>query len=255
VAPVLDAPSGADLLDASLGLEVVNRALSWRAETATDVPTFDSWQITPAADEPFPLGLTEEQRAEWPHLKLYGERWGHFGAFASEEGRRWDWLWGRLDAAMTLSSHLLSDAGTEPNAAAQLKQRLVIAICTEELREQQGLSQARKACSASPKRRSGSRSATRQQTQLVRRWAPWPTLFPDRSCHDVGPPLSTQLSTPGRSGKSIAQPSEANRPRILLYRGLGLIAQTIARRKVARLLLPDASRRTRDRDRTNEGNA
>jgi hypothetical protein len=96
VAPVLDAPSGADLLNASLGLEVVNRALSWRAETATDVPTFDSWQITPAADEPFPLGLTEEQRAEWPHLKLYGERWGHFGAFASEEGRRWDWLWGRL---------------------------------------------------------------------------------------------------------------------------------------------------------------
>lgn len=39
--------------------------------------------------------------------KLYGTRVGHFGAFATEEARARDWLWGRLDAAAHLTRLLM----------------------------------------------------------------------------------------------------------------------------------------------------
>jgi hypothetical protein len=46
----------------------------------------------------------------WPDAKLYGTRLGHFGGFGAREFRDWDWMWGRLDAALTLGRALLRDS-------------------------------------------------------------------------------------------------------------------------------------------------
>ena len=131
VAQALGAPDAQQLIDASLDLEVINRATGWRSEEISDVPKFGYWRITPATEQDFvPSDLLE--KPQWPTLKLYGARWGRFGAFAGERGRRWDWMWGRLDAAELLATQILAE-GEVPNQEAQdLKATLIEAILTEE---------------------------------------------------------------------------------------------------------------------------
>lgn len=143
--PATDA-AGPELLQASLEVEVIDRAVSWRPDAVHDVLPFDYWEVTPSAPCPPEVGHLAAQgggvssggdgknelRADWAARKLYGERWAHFGAFASRDGREWDYLWGRLDAAMSICDRLLEKelpAGVE---AAALRSRLVQALLAEE---------------------------------------------------------------------------------------------------------------------------
>lgn len=115
------------LIDFTLAVEVASAALAWSSTSAEDTPPFTYHQITPAAASIVDLGPVEKKH-DWPDRKLYGERWGHFGAFASDRGRKEDWLWGRLDAASSLCDQLLAGA----DDAAQLKRELAHAILTAE---------------------------------------------------------------------------------------------------------------------------
>jgi predicted acylesterase/phospholipase RssA len=245
VGPVLDSPSGRALLDASLDLEVINRALSLRTDEATDVPNFAFWQITPEAQEPFELGFDNEQSAEWPNRKLYGERWGHFGAFASARGRRWDWLWGRLDAAMTISGRILLDADINDATAKVLQQKLVAAICAEEEIEQNAV-----VATAHDVLKLGGgdlwtsfrREATNAtNTSLRALAAKLPGAVVPR-----GAPARIHAIADTADEWKLHRPIESSKRRgVLFYRCIGVVAQAIARRKVARLLRPDKPRRTR----------
>ena len=132
IAPALGTDSGMRVLHATLDLEVVSRALAWRTDSSTDVPDFDLLEITPEAPHPCDLGAAGGD-PRWPIKKLYGDQWGHFGAFATERGRRWDWLWGRLDAAMIISDHILTRAGMLDEIAT-FQAELAEAILSEELR-------------------------------------------------------------------------------------------------------------------------
>jgi predicted acylesterase/phospholipase RssA len=253
VAPALDAPSGRDLLDAALDLEVVNRALSWRSEEATDVPSFVFWQITPAAKEPFPLGFTEAEYRDWPSKKLYGERWGHFGAFASKDGRRWDWLWGRLDAAMTVSSQVLSNAGIEGDAAARLQEKLVAAICKEEAIDQTEVVAVAQCVLKLDGRalwtefRGGASRETRKSLRSLARKLPG-ALVPS-----PGWVAAHAVTDTGEDWHKHRPAEGEGQWRIRLYRFFGVVAQTVARRRVARLLRPDAGRSSgRDNGMTGE---
>ncbi len=128
-----------DVLRLSLAVEVIATCLSWRSDAGIDVSVFSYAEITPDASSLVDLtsvgpSLREPVSAEtfdrnWPQRKLYGERWGHFGAFALSSGRDHDWLWGRLDAASALSSLLLGDAvGITDDQKRQLKANLCSAI-------------------------------------------------------------------------------------------------------------------------------
>jgi predicted acylesterase/phospholipase RssA len=116
-----------ELIELTLAIEVIVTAVAWRADNSSlDTPQFNYLEINPdAAALP---GVVTPSDPKWSQRKLYGERWGHFGAFASRKGRRWDWLWGRLDAASTLSTALLSD---HPDAE-RLKADLLNAILSTE---------------------------------------------------------------------------------------------------------------------------
>jgi hypothetical protein len=50
---------------------------------------------------------------------LYGSRLGHFAAFGREVWRAWDWMWGRLNAAVHLGA-LLELSAEDINAIADL---------------------------------------------------------------------------------------------------------------------------------------
>lgn len=132
VSPELSAQYGAELLQTSLELEVVNRALSWRSDAASDVMPFKYWEVTPASPDTNGFRPENVKSAAWASRKLYGERWGHFGAFATKAGREWDWLWGRLDAAMSLSAKLLETTDVPQDEKVRLQQQLAQAILTEE---------------------------------------------------------------------------------------------------------------------------
>ena len=123
---------GTELLQSSLELEVVNRALSWRSDAVSDVMPFEYWEVTPASPDPTKLTPPGVTANDWAAKKLYGEQWGHFGAFASRAGREWDWLWGRLDAAMSISAKLLEISGIPKGDWSSLQQRLAEAIFVEE---------------------------------------------------------------------------------------------------------------------------
>jgi predicted acylesterase/phospholipase RssA len=116
------------LLQVSLAAEVVTGSLSWLGEQY-DTPTFRFHNVTPAVATPpgIDLGSVGEQ-ADWPARKLYGERLGHFGAFVSPDGRRHDWLWGRLDGASELSNQLLSAACVAEDAASALRAALIAEV-------------------------------------------------------------------------------------------------------------------------------
>ncbi|WP_340538292.1 DUF3376 domain-containing protein [Nocardioides sp. GXZ039] len=121
---------GAELAQYSLDLEVVASAL---ALDTSDRPGFRYRQVTPAAS---PLIAVEATGyADWPAKKLYGERWGHFGAFGSRDGRAHDWLWGRLDGASALCEYLLGPDFADDPACQALGRAILAAdgISPEEL--------------------------------------------------------------------------------------------------------------------------
>jgi len=126
---------GDSIIDAALQIEVISSVFSWGGDEG-DVPIFTYLQASPAApslvDVPTVTLLPDapgydDQLQQWAATKLYGERWGHFGAFATRAGREHDWLWGRLDGASTLIRIVLG-----PDADPQLTTRLVDAILAAE---------------------------------------------------------------------------------------------------------------------------
>jgi len=126
---------GGSIIDAALQIEVISSVFSWGGDEG-DVPIFTYLQASPAApslvDVPTVTLLPdapgyEDQLQQWAATKLYGERWGHFGAFATRAGRQHDWLWGRLDGASTLASIVLG-----PDADPQLTTTLADAILVAE---------------------------------------------------------------------------------------------------------------------------
>lgn len=116
-------------------VEIVQSALQWRQAGAP--PPFAFHLLSP--DSPHDgsiLALGDEADPElskgWPDNKLYGTRFGHFGAFGTGDFRDWDWMWGRLDAALTLAPALLQNAH---DSTADEKQDLINDVVVEILSE------------------------------------------------------------------------------------------------------------------------
>ncbi|WP_187366674.1 DUF3376 domain-containing protein [Nocardioides dongxiaopingii] len=116
------APSAADLAQHSLDLEVVSSALS---PESGDRPAFRYRQVTPAAPPLVPVEASGY--GDWPARKLHGERWNHFGAFGSREGRAHDWLWGRLDGASALCEYLVGRGFADDPACRALADAILAA--------------------------------------------------------------------------------------------------------------------------------
>ncbi|MFI7483287.1 DUF3376 domain-containing protein [Kocuria sp. M1R5S2] len=135
--PLAGELSAEDLVNFSLAVEVASSVLSWGSTAEGDEPEFRYRQITPAAPPLVDVGAVTSQPG-WLERKLYGQRWGHFGAFASEPGREADWLWGRLDGAGALCDYLLHGV---PDRQA-LERRLADAILAAESTTADGLVQA-----------------------------------------------------------------------------------------------------------------
>lgn len=133
-----DPVSGADvperaaqLLQVSAAVEVLSSLHAWESDEY-EAPLLHYVNITPATQVPDFLDLGPAGSAvDWPSKKLYGERWGHFGAFATRRGRLQDWRWGRVDAAVALSDLLLRDVG-DKDRADELRQALIEAVVAEE---------------------------------------------------------------------------------------------------------------------------
>lgn len=92
-----------------LTVEVLSHALSWGQPKA---PPFDLVLLSPATPEgpwlrPFETRCSLSELPHWPNPKLYGDRFMNFGAFARDSFKDWDWMWGRLDGAITLAKALL----------------------------------------------------------------------------------------------------------------------------------------------------
>ncbi|WP_250035278.1 DUF3376 domain-containing protein [Paractinoplanes maris] len=110
-ARVTDRP-GSPLV-AAFAVEVLARALNARAPFQRTAP-FTFLRVGPDAeapvlDDPDLLATTPDDLAGF---KLYGTRAWHFAAFGKAEWRRWDWLWGRLDAVTHLAGPLGLDEST-----------------------------------------------------------------------------------------------------------------------------------------------
>jgi hypothetical protein len=120
------------LINLSLAIEVISGVFSWTAD-GYDTPVLRFHNITPAAQPPPGLDLGPDGgQSNWPTKKLYGERLGHFGAFISPEGRRHDWLWGRLDGASELSNQMLDTAKVPEEIALPLRTALIAEILAAE---------------------------------------------------------------------------------------------------------------------------
>lgn len=108
-----------DVIATALSIEVISSVFAWGGDEG-DVPAFTYLQVSPLArtlvdvppltTEPGQVGYDDQNR-QWAAKKLYGERWGHFGAFATRRGREHDWLWGRLDGASALVHLILGPNG------------------------------------------------------------------------------------------------------------------------------------------------
>ncbi|HEX8082121.1 MAG TPA: DUF3376 domain-containing protein [Jatrophihabitans sp.] len=136
VAACFSKVSATELIAFSLAVEIVSSVHSWGA-SRNDVPRFRYVNLTPAA-QPIVKALRElEKQASWPKNKLQGERLQHFGAFASESGRWYDWTWGRLDGASALFDQIVSErlASSEEGIADRcedLRRKLADAILAAE---------------------------------------------------------------------------------------------------------------------------
>jgi len=87
-----------DVLKAAVTVEVVTHA----TQAAPSEPTtpFTFLRVGPDV----PTAVLDSPSSD--ERKLYGTRFGHFGAFGSPEWRMWDWMMGRLDAAEQLGAAL-----------------------------------------------------------------------------------------------------------------------------------------------------
>jgi predicted acylesterase/phospholipase RssA len=130
VATEIPEVSAENLIALSLYVEVISNTFFWGADEF-DTPVFHYQNLTPSTRSLIdlgPLGTKED----WPSLKLYGERWGHFGAFAGATAREHDWLWGRIDGASQLSGQLLTYARVDQTRADALQKGLIDAVLREE---------------------------------------------------------------------------------------------------------------------------
>ncbi|MEO6501533.1 MAG: DUF3376 domain-containing protein [Jatrophihabitantaceae bacterium] len=128
--------TAAQLVEFSVAVEIVSSVHAWGA-AQSDVPRFRYVHLTPAST-PIVEGLEDlKDLKSWPKNKLRGERLQHFGAFASEAGRWYDWTWGRLDGASALFHQILAeksalgDADTT-QACDRLRRKLAQAILAAE---------------------------------------------------------------------------------------------------------------------------
>ncbi len=135
--PMRDGMDAATFINFTLAVEVISAALAWGVHSDGDVPRFRYRQITPAAESIVDIGEVTNGR-DWSSRKLYGQRWGHFGAFAGERGREADWLWGRLDGASALCDYLLESV----EGGQGLRKRLADAILEAEGTTEDGLREA-----------------------------------------------------------------------------------------------------------------
>lgn len=131
VSQAFDGTTPSDLRRLGLGLEVHFCSFNWGG-CAYDTPRFDYVHLTPDIAPPDCLELyIGDDNNSWATKKLFGERWGHFGAFATEEGRRHDWLWGRIDGAKMISDFLGSE-GVSSALLSQVQNGLMQQILLEE---------------------------------------------------------------------------------------------------------------------------
>lgn len=100
------APEPVDVLAAALAVEVSNGAGSLPSSRPRPLFDFDRLGL----DAPPPLLQAAYSAAlgspPAPNNILYGTRLHHFAAFARADWRRWDWLWGRLNALQHLAQIL-----------------------------------------------------------------------------------------------------------------------------------------------------
>jgi hypothetical protein len=130
IAEALPAVSVATLIELSLSLDVLSTVYSW-GNDEFDTPVFRYQNLTPAVGSPIDIGPVSELDG-WASRKLYGERWGHFGAFSGRRQRRYDWVGGRLDGASQISDSLLRSAEVDSARVADLRTNLFNAILSEE---------------------------------------------------------------------------------------------------------------------------
>jgi predicted acylesterase/phospholipase RssA len=119
--------SGEDLIRLAIMVEVATGLFAWKIDDS-DIPTFIQTTITPSAQPPIDALHPLLASGDWPRTKLYGTLWGNFGAFASRNGRRWDWLWGRLDATMVLTDELFKRGRFTEREKTRFREELVDAI-------------------------------------------------------------------------------------------------------------------------------
>lgn len=101
-------------------VEVLSHFLSWGQPST---PPFDLFILGPRTPEgpwlkPIQTKPRLSQLEHWPNLKLYGDRFMNFGAFGRDSFKDWDWMWGRLDGAVTLATALLPADMTDHEKAA-----------------------------------------------------------------------------------------------------------------------------------------
>lgn len=116
-----------------LATEVIVNATSW--DEGITLPPFKFLMISP--ETPYEeTGLHLKNLAEntpgWGSAKLYGTRFGHFGAFVTKEWKEWDWRWGRIDGAFALVDALSKDSKLTADQVADFKNRLLAEILAEE---------------------------------------------------------------------------------------------------------------------------
>jgi patatin-related protein len=111
-------PQAVKVLQAALSLEVINGAGGVPAPTKA-APIFDFIRLGPSkaprnlqADIHAALDAASAAAGRPATMSdiLYGTRLSHFAAFGREDWRAWDWMWGRIHAAVHLGTLLgLSD--------------------------------------------------------------------------------------------------------------------------------------------------
>lgn len=116
-------------VQACLAVDVLTRAFaSPQAMVESLGPGFDFLRLGPDAMSPL---FNEDRFADIGGRKLYGLRFGHFGAFVHAPWRASDFTWGRLDAA----HHLLRLFGLPPAERRSWEERLHDAILRAEAPE------------------------------------------------------------------------------------------------------------------------
>ncbi|MHA6525500.1 DUF3376 domain-containing protein [Tessaracoccus sp. G1721] len=90
---------------------MLSHALSWGQPKA---PPFDLILLGPGTPEgpwlePFETRPSLSKLDGWPNPQLCGDRFMNFGAFGQDSFKNWDWMWGRLDGAITLANALMGE--------------------------------------------------------------------------------------------------------------------------------------------------